>query len=185
MLRVVRTEERAHSALAAERGDGAKQPRLVAEVEVGLRLVEDEQLGLGGESAREDDELIFAAAYAAAKPARKLRNPRELERRARLTLVLRGGRGECSHAGQPPEQNHFHNRVDEGRGPRLRHVAHAAAELARRQAANVGAVEERRPLAPRAQPRGAAESVVFPAPFAPSIESRSPLSRLKFTPRST
>ena len=68
--------------------DRVQHQQLIFKVQVGLRLVEHENPGLGGKRPCNQHHLHLAAAQLAAAPAEQVRKPETLDGSARLTEIL-------------------------------------------------------------------------------------------------
>ncbi len=129
VMGMMRRHHHGEAVVARQRGDALQHQRLILEIERRGRLVEHENIGLGDERARENDELALAAGERVERALGVSRHAEAIERRQRRRLVGARGLREQADVSRAAHHRHVERSIVEAHLEELRHEGDATFHL--------------------------------------------------------
>ena len=145
----MRVEDAAQSLFAGKAANRFKNDELVAEIQIGFRLVQHKELRLGAQRAGDQHHLQLAAADLVAELAAHMRDAKLLHGALAPLAIRLFRRSERTDAAAASQKDHFLHCEGEGEGFCLRYIRHLPPEAARRHVPDVLPIQK----APAGRPR--------------------------------
>ena len=166
MGRVVRVEHAGHAG-GRELRHGAQHQKLILEVEVGFRLIQNENARLRCQRAGDQNHLQLAPRHLGAAFALQMFDVQARHGLARSGKVCLARPRKKAHSAAAAEQHHFKGGAGRSRSLGLRHVGDSLPELPVGQRANVSAIQRAATGAPAQKTHDAAQQRGLPGAVGP------------------